>query len=127
MRPNWAMTKTYLIGIHFKDFSHSFNEVLATQAVKTLKLGLTSRRYHLQYYVINFDGHNPRFVVSYSPVFTKSFPFPFRVHNLLHHCWSSGWSDTGRGAGGTNFLLQEEDIQEERRENEYIIVIWSST
>jgi len=60
-------------------------------------------------------------VVSYSPVFTKSFPFPFRVHNLLHHRWSSGWSDTGRGAdlaGGANCLLQEEDIQEERRENE---------
>ena len=62
-----------------------------------------------------FAGYDPRFVVlsSLSP---SHFPLEF-----VHHCWSSGWSDIGRGAdltGGTNCLLQEEDIQEERRENE---------
>jgi len=62
------------IGIHFKDFSHSFNEVLATQAVKTLNLasplGVTT------YSTTLFAGYDPRFVVSYSSVFTKSFHFP---------------------------------------------------
>ena len=61
-------------------------------------------------------------MVSHSPLFTKTLPFPSRVHPLLHHCWSGGWSAAGCGAdlaGDTSdHLLQEEDVQEEGRENE---------